>query len=116
MSVLSPTSIARVQTLTKQLSPAPELSPEFDGLSEKQRDDVAAVQRLQRPLLSGASNVSTYSGIAPLQLSVQDGVVSLGDEPQGRNDFDGSLASLVYASHDLSDGDRVDSPVLDLLA
>jgi len=116
MSVLSPTSIARVQTLTKQLSPAPEPNPEFEGLSEKQRDDVAAVQRLQRPLLSGASNVSTYSGIAPLQLTVIEGTVGLSDGSRGEREFDGSLASLVYASHDLSDGDRVDSPVLDLLA
>ena len=54
MSVLSATSIARVQTLTKQLSPAAELDPEFEGLSEEQRQDLATVQRLQRPLISGA--------------------------------------------------------------
>lgn len=116
MNALTPTSIARVQTLTKQMSPTPEPNPEFEGLSEKQLDDLAAVKRLQRPLISGASNIGTYSGVAPLQLTVQEGSVGLGDTPKGDSKFDGSLASLVYASYEVSDVDAVDSPVLDLLA
>jgi hypothetical protein len=116
MSVLSATSIARVQTLTKQLSPAAELDPEFEGLSEDQRQDLATVQRLQRPLISGAQPAATYAGVPTLHLTVQEGAVGLGDGPRGGSQPDGSLASLVYAAHDLNDQDRVDSPVLDLLA
>ena len=116
MNVLTPTSIARAQTLTKQLSPTPAPSPELEGLSEKQRSDLVAVKRLQRPLIAGPQNLSTYSGVAPLQLSVHEGQVGLSDAPQGNSRADGSLASLVYAAHELSGGDGIDSPVLDLLA
>lgn len=116
MSVLSATSIARVQTLTKQLSPAPVPSPEFEGLSEDQRDDLAAVRRLQRPLFSGTPNIATYSGVAPLQLTVQDGKVGFSNDSRSDSNFDGTLGSLVSASYGANDLDTVDSPILDLLA
>jgi len=116
VNVMTPTSIVRAQTLMKQLSPTPEPSPDLEGLSEKQRLDMVAVKRLQRPLIAGLQSTSTYSGLPPLQLSVQEGVVGLLDGPQGHSTPDGTLASLVYAAYALSDGDGVDSPVLDLLA
>lgn len=116
MNALTPTSIARVQTLTKELSPAPVPSPEFAGLSDDQRDDLAAVRRLQRPLFSGNPNIATYSGVAPLQLTIQEGKVGFNNDSRSDSNFDGTLASLVSASYGANDVDTVDSPILDLLA
>ena len=114
MNSLTPTSIARVQSMALQLQP--EAAPETPSLfSDKDLEDLEAIHALWRPLIPEPIGAQARRPEAPLRLSLENGKLTFGGFRQGDARAPQSLAALVYAAHGMDVSESTPSPVLDLL-